>query len=182
MAYTAAAGDLNAEIIRAINNLVGPRATRVYEFMLNSSSDSVCGDDEFTGNTTIRDTLLEHGMAQPLPGSPGKLRATEPVLAFEAAILHQQRRTMEQQTRITAAQRLAYDLRRRLDRESDVGAPRLVSRPEEVIALSNSIARIATEEFLTTNSRRALRRTQAHRLSRTAPALRDRKVKHRSIY
>lgn len=179
MPETVAVNALAAGTLRAINGLVGPRVTKAYELLLNRPD---LGDEDVLRDPAVRETLLENGMAEIVPGSPSALRAIEPVLAFEAVILHQQRRTMEQQARISIAQRSAYQLRRQMDREGDAGAPRLVSRPEEILALSNSIARVTTEEYLSINTSRDLLRARSHRLSYAIPGPRNRNVRQRSIY
>jgi DNA-binding CsgD family transcriptional regulator len=172
--------EIDLQILRGMQELIGPALVKGYQLLLESAEGCAQDEDErFFGEPGLGTALLEHGLVQ---ADGPTLKAIEPILAFEALILSQQRNTLDRQSRISGAQQSAFALRRRLAQEAVAEAPRLVTGSKEIVALSNTIANTATEEYLTVDTSRYLSSADGLIAVPSVPSVRQPGVRHRAIY
>ena len=182
-----AAAVLLAHAVETLTDLAAPDLVESYRALArNGTAITLDQADQLFGERGTTDRLLSLGLAHVLPHTPPVLAATPPVAAVEAALAHKRHELTEQQDALSRAQQEVAGMWRfaetHLNHASAHRLARVLTDPDEISALSNTIGTAATDEHLTVDTfRYELPPTPDSALPPIASSL-ARGVRHRALY
>ncbi|WP_405477516.1 helix-turn-helix domain-containing protein [Streptomyces canus] len=184
-------GGATAELlVRAVETLAELTSAEIagsYRVLAEAEGPTPLEEAELRlGTGRNADPLLALGLAHVLPHDPPILKASTPVSAVEAALVHKQHELDAQYDIIARAQREVRRIRQLADRQmQDASSHRLahvLTDSDDIAALSNTIGTAAVDEHLTLETFQYDLPLKASSAQPPTAASMTRGVRHRSIY